>query len=126
VLLEELERWLTSTDAASSNDLQSAFIPNLTSSLTGIIYAENDRSPTSVLICSDRGLRLIRILNELIVTKGIDIDAYSMQDMPMTWQEAKEKVVRLTGLSHEYFGVLELLSSSSMRSAEADAEVWAD
>ncbi|KAK7470176.1 hypothetical protein VKT23_001614 [Stygiomarasmius scandens] len=122
VLLEEFERWLTSTDGTSSNDLQSTFIPNLASSLTEIIHAESDRSPTSVLICSDRGPRFIRVLNELIVTKGIDIDAYSMQDMPMTWQDAKGKVVRLSGLSHEYFDVLKFPPSSPVQSAEEDAE----
>ncbi|KAF5360153.1 hypothetical protein D9758_011349 [Tetrapyrgos nigripes] len=122
VLLDEFERWLTSAEG----DIQLAFMPHLASALTEIIYAENDRSPISVLICSDRGPRFIRILNELMATRGIDMDGYSLQDMPMSWEDAKIKVVRLSGLSHEYFDVLKFPPTSPVQDAETEYDLQVD
>ncbi|KAF5360160.1 hypothetical protein D9758_011365 [Tetrapyrgos nigripes] len=121
-LLDEFERWIT----RAGGDLHLTFLPHLASALTEIIYAENDRSPISVLISSDRGPRFIRILNELMATRGIDMDRYSLQDMPMSWEDAKAKVVRLSGLSNEYFDVLKFPPPSPIQDAESEYDVQVD
>uniref|UniRef100_A0A0W0FS72 DUF6535 domain-containing protein n=1 Tax=Moniliophthora roreri TaxID=221103 RepID=A0A0W0FS72_MONRR len=100
-ILDDLEFWLLRTP----DDLRGQLVPTLAAALTEIIDKESETSPNSEFVLSGRGPRFIKLLDEWIIAKGIDVDAYSMhmQDLAMSWGDAKEKMLRMSGLSLDYF-----------------------
>ncbi|KAK7032085.1 hypothetical protein VNI00_013455 [Paramarasmius palmivorus] len=98
-ILDDLESWLS----RASEDIRAELVPSVASALTEIIDKESETDPVSEFVLSGRGPRFVRLLDEWIVAKGIDMDDYSMHDMAMSWGDAKEKILRMSGLSMDYF-----------------------
>ncbi|KAF9266354.1 hypothetical protein L218DRAFT_63506 [Marasmius fiardii PR-910] len=97
-ILDDIENWLM----RMPNDLRVDLIPGLAASVTEIIHEENEMDPVSDFI-SPRGAKFVRLLDEYAVLNGIDVDAYSLHDIPLSWRDAKAKIVKLTGLEADYF-----------------------
>lgn len=101
-IVDDFEAWISRT----GEELQREFIPSFASSIADIIYSQEDRaSPISALILSEKGHGFIKFLDHHLASKDIDMDKYSLQDMPMSWQEGKTKVIRLSGLSPDFFDI---------------------
>ncbi|KAJ4471569.1 hypothetical protein J3R30DRAFT_3710141 [Lentinula aciculospora] len=98
-IVDDFEAWISRT----SEELQREFIPSFASSITDTIFSEDERAPTSALILSDRGRAFIKLLDKYLAAQDIDLDKYSLQEVPMSWQEAKAKVIRLSGLPSDFF-----------------------
>ncbi|KAF5384498.1 hypothetical protein D9757_006414 [Collybiopsis confluens] len=99
-IIDDLQAWISRT----SEELQKDFIPSFASSIKDIIYSEDERAPMSALILSDKGREFIKYLDRNLAAQEIDVDVYSLQEMPpMSWQEGKGKVARLSGLTSDFF-----------------------
>lgn len=104
LIVDDFEAWISRT----GEELQREFIPSFVSSIADIIYSQDDRAiPISALIASDKGRGFIRFLDHHLASKDIDMEKYSLQDMPMSWQDGKMKVIRLSGLPLDYFDILQ-------------------
>ncbi|KIK61093.1 hypothetical protein GYMLUDRAFT_199843 [Collybiopsis luxurians FD-317 M1] len=100
VLIDDFQAWISRTP----EELQRDFIPSFASSIKDIIYSEDERAPMSALILSEKGREFIKFLDRHLAAQEIDVDVYSLQEMPpMSWQEGKGKVARLSGLSTDFF-----------------------
>ncbi|KAG7090060.1 hypothetical protein E1B28_011677 [Marasmius oreades] len=97
-ILDDIENWLT----RMQDDLRVDLIPSLAASVTEIIHEESELDPASDFI-SPRGAKFVRLLDEYAVSKGIDVDAYSLHDIPLSWRDAKAKILNLIGLGADYF-----------------------
>ncbi|KAF9075540.1 hypothetical protein BDP27DRAFT_1415325 [Rhodocollybia butyracea] len=98
-IFDEFGAWISRT----SEELQREFVPSFASSITEIICSEDERAPNSALILSERGRAFIRYLDWHLVAHEIDMDRYSLQEMPMSWHECKMKVMRVSGISADFF-----------------------
>ncbi|KAL0566765.1 hypothetical protein V5O48_015238 [Marasmius crinis-equi] len=83
------------------DDLRVGFIPSLAASVTEIIHEESEKDPTSDFI-SNRGVRFVKLVDEYAVSNGIDVDAYSLHEIPLSWTDAKAKILKLTGIEMDY------------------------
>ncbi|KAL0063476.1 hypothetical protein AAF712_009680 [Marasmius tenuissimus] len=97
-ILDDIEQWLVNMPDEFRADL----IPSLAGPLTEIIHEENEMDPVSDFI-SPRGVKFVKLLDEYVVAKGIDVDAYSLHEVPLSWRDAKAKILKLTGLEVDYF-----------------------
>ncbi|KAJ3935999.1 MAG: hypothetical protein NXY57DRAFT_957693 [Lentinula lateritia] len=98
-IVDDFEAWISRT----SEELQRESIPSFASSITDIIYLEDERAPTSALVLSEKGRAFIKLLDKHLAVQNIDLDKYSLQEVPMSWQEAKAKVLRLSGSPPDFF-----------------------
>ncbi|KAJ3794599.1 hypothetical protein GGU11DRAFT_747839 [Lentinula aff. detonsa] len=98
-IVDDFEAWI----ARTNEELQREFIPSFASSVTDTIYSEDERTPSSALILSEKGRAFIKLLDSHLATQNIDLDKYSLQEVPMSWQEAKAKVLRLSGMPPDFF-----------------------
>ncbi|KAJ3767725.1 hypothetical protein FB446DRAFT_315094 [Lentinula raphanica] len=121
-IVDDFEAWIARTD----EELQREFIPSFASSITDSIYSEDERTPSSALILSEKGRAFIKLLDRHLSAQNIDLDKYSLQEVPMSWQEAKAKVLRLSGLSPDFFEDVGFDSQSPAQNMTGDSLVASD
>lgn len=97
-ILDDVEAWL----AHMPDELRADVIPSLAGPLTAIIHEEAEADPSSDFI-STRGLKFVKFLDDYLVSKRIDVDAYSLHDVPLSWREAKAKLHKLVEPEADYF-----------------------